>query len=236
VNPRHQTLGEEVLLFAHRGARAHAKENTIEAFLLAHEMGSTGLETDVWLTADGVPVLDHDGFVGSLLRRKPIAKVAHADLPDHIPTLDEFYSAVGTALTVSIDIKDPAAFEAVIQTARTAGAEERLWLCYPDISELAKFRQRTTSKLIYSTRLSKLNDGIERQAQRLSEAEIDGLNMHHSDWSPGFIATLHRFGCLALAWDAQFERQIAKLIDYGVDAIYSDHVDRMVATYREFRK
>ncbi|MDQ1372669.1 MAG: glycerophosphoryl diester phosphodiesterase, partial [Actinomycetota bacterium] len=47
--------------FAHRGARAHAPENTLEAFQLALKLGATGLESDVWLTHDGVPVLDHDG-------------------------------------------------------------------------------------------------------------------------------------------------------------------------------
>lgn len=49
--------------FAHRGARAYAPENTLEAFALALKLGADGLESDVWLTADGVPVLDHDGSV-----------------------------------------------------------------------------------------------------------------------------------------------------------------------------
>ena len=88
MTPRHKTLGGQAVLFAHRGARAHAKENTIEAFQLALQMGATGLETDIWLTSDQVPVLDHDGLVGSLLRRKPIAKILRAELPEHIPSLD----------------------------------------------------------------------------------------------------------------------------------------------------
>ena len=52
--------------FAHRGARAHAPENTIEAFTLALRLGATGLESDVWSTADGEAVLDHDGVIGGL--------------------------------------------------------------------------------------------------------------------------------------------------------------------------
>lgn len=233
--PRHGTLGSEAVLFAHRGARAHAPENTIDSFRLAIEMGATGLETDVWLTADGVPVIDHDGLVGSIIRRKPISKILRENLPAHIPTLADFYEAINPRFPVSIDVKDDAAFHAIIQAARAAQAEENLWLCHPSYAALGQHRQDTTAKLICSTRLSKLNEGLERHAQRLRDAEVDGLNMHHSDWSPGAIATIHRFGRMALAWDTQFERQIAKLIDYGIDALYSDHVDRMVATANQFR-
>ena len=49
------------VLFAHRGAKAHAPDNTLEAFELAVKLGATGLETDAWCTRDGEVVLDHDG-------------------------------------------------------------------------------------------------------------------------------------------------------------------------------
>ena len=61
------------IAFAHRGARAHAPENTLGAFTLALRLGATGLESDVWLTADGEAVLDHDGLAGGRLRRRRIA-------------------------------------------------------------------------------------------------------------------------------------------------------------------
>jgi glycerophosphoryl diester phosphodiesterase len=53
--------------------------------------------------------------------------------------------------------------------------------------------------------------------------------MHHSDWTGGLIATVHRFGLLAFGWDAQYERILDALLDSGIDAVYSDHVDRMCA-------
>ena len=55
------SLLDPPIAFAHRGARAQARENTMEAFDLAHKLGATGIETDVWRTADGRIVLDHDG-------------------------------------------------------------------------------------------------------------------------------------------------------------------------------
>ena len=48
------------LVIAHRGASADAPENTLAAFELAHCHGADGVEFDVRLAADGVPVCIHD--------------------------------------------------------------------------------------------------------------------------------------------------------------------------------
>ncbi|PHH80147.1 hypothetical protein CDD80_2685 [Ophiocordyceps camponoti-rufipedis] len=45
---------------AHRGAKAHAKENTLAAFRLAASSGAHAIETDARLSRDGVAVLAHD--------------------------------------------------------------------------------------------------------------------------------------------------------------------------------
>src|SRR5260370_36126998 len=97
------------ITFAHRGARAHAQENTLEAFRLALRLGATGLESDVWLTADGVPVLDHDGFARAGRRKRPIGELARVALPSHIPTLEDLYRAGGGAAELSLDGKDAGA-------------------------------------------------------------------------------------------------------------------------------
>ena len=50
-------------IFAHRGASKLAPENTMAAFELAYELGAEGIETDVHLTKDHVPVLIHDEHI-----------------------------------------------------------------------------------------------------------------------------------------------------------------------------
>ncbi|WP_080874308.1 glycerophosphodiester phosphodiesterase [Oceanobacillus timonensis] len=47
-------------IIAHRGASHYAPENSISAFELAYEMKADGIETDVQLTKDNIPVLFHD--------------------------------------------------------------------------------------------------------------------------------------------------------------------------------
>jgi glycerophosphoryl diester phosphodiesterase len=223
-------LRSQPIGFAHRGARAHARENTLEAFQLALRLGGTGLESDVWLTADGEAVLDHDGVVGRL-RRTPIARVARADLPGHIPTLRQLYEACGTGFELSLDIKDPAAVGEVIAVARDLGpeAESRLWLCHPDWQTVAGWRSLSPiAKLVDSTRLKAMRDGPERRAAELSDAGIDAVNLHHSDWTGGFVTLFHRFGVHTLAWDCQFDRVLDEMLDVGMDGVFSDHVDRMM--------
>jgi glycerophosphoryl diester phosphodiesterase len=48
------------LVVAHRGASTDAPENTLAAFELARQCGADGIEFDVRLAADGVPVVIHD--------------------------------------------------------------------------------------------------------------------------------------------------------------------------------
>ncbi len=221
------------IAFAHRGARAHAPENTLEAFRLALRLGATGLESDVWITADGEPVLDHDGIVKTAFRKRPIGDVPRAQLPAHIPTLAELYDVCGPNVPLSLDVKDPAAYDATVAVARSAGAEApgNLWLCDARWERLAEQRPAFADvRLIDSTRLKRLADGPERHAARLRAAGIDGINMHHTDWTLGLTTLFHRFDLFCFGWDAQHERILAALQTMEIDALYCDNVELMMAS------
>jgi glycerophosphoryl diester phosphodiesterase len=231
VPPSLRPLRDPPIGFAHRGASAHAPENTIEAFTLARRLGATGLESDAWRTADGEVVLDHDGVARVGLRRRPISQVPRSALPTTVPTLGELYEACGTDLEVSLDVRDPTAAEAVVAVARAAGGDAlgRLWLCSPDWEVAASWRALDPDvRLVDSTRLRRIKEGPERRAARLAETGVDALNMHWSDWTGGLTTLLHRFERYALAWDAQHPRQLDEVLSYGIDGVFSDHVDRMV--------
>jgi len=230
VSTRLPSLRNPPITFAHRGARAHAPENTLEAFTLGLRLGASGLESDVWLTADGVAVLDHDGVVGPALRRKAIASVNWADLPPHIPTLEQLYDECGTDYDLSLDVKDPAAAATVMAVARQAGgmARERLWLCHDDHDLLRSWKRSDEAvNAVDSTRLKRMGDGPEREASELSRSGIDAVNLHHSEWTGGLTTLFHRFEVLCFGWDAQHDRILNALFDMGIDAVYSDHTDRM---------
>lgn len=216
--------------FAHRGAKAYARENTLEAFSLALRLGASGLESDVWLTADGVPVLDHDGIVKGRLRSRAIRDVSRADLPGHIPTLEEFLAQTPDDVPISLDIKDEAAFLPVVNAyaRRRRNCESGLYLCHPDLDVLVRSRADTPGvTLVHSTRLARMKQGPERHASILREAGVGVVNMPYPDWTGGLVALFRRFGLRCFAWDCQHERQIAEVVRMGVDAVYSDWPDRL---------
>ncbi len=55
-----KTQSKRRLIIAHRGASGEAPENTISAFDLAFEQGADGIELDVRLSRDRIPVVIHD--------------------------------------------------------------------------------------------------------------------------------------------------------------------------------
>jgi glycerophosphoryl diester phosphodiesterase len=225
-----------VITFAHRGARLEAAENTIPAFRLALDAGTSGLETDVWCSADGEVVCAHDPVAGRGLRRRRIVSSTAADLAAAgVPRLADVYDELGTRFELSVDIKADDAAEPLLGVAAAYDALPRLWACTPDLELLRKLRGLNPHvKLVHSTHKRAISAPIERHAFELSEIGVDAMNMHHTEWTPGLVSLFHRFGVRAFAWDTQEVRHIRAVLKMGIDAVYCDRPNRMVATVSEW--
>ncbi len=69
------------LIIGHRGASAHAPENTLAAFQMAINAGADGIEFDVQLAMDGVPVVIHDPTLQRTgLRPEAVAHMTSGEL------------------------------------------------------------------------------------------------------------------------------------------------------------
>ena len=92
------------LIYGHRGARGERPENTIEGFLHAKSIGVDGIETDIALTADLIPVLHHDPGLpdGRLIRNLNFAGL------QGIPSLADALLAVDTDWLLEIKTYPPA--------------------------------------------------------------------------------------------------------------------------------
>jgi glycerophosphoryl diester phosphodiesterase len=236
LEPNRPSARVSPVTFAHRGARAEEPENTLRAFRRGLELGASGLESDARLSADGEVVLVHDAVVRDGLRRRRVAQSTAAQLEGWgVPRLADLYAEVGTDYELSLDLYDVAAGEPVLRVAEDAGAADRLWLCSGRLATLEQLASLgTAAHLVHSTKRSGLGSSAERHADRLVNLGVEVCNMRHLEWSAGLVGLFHRFDVLAFAWDVQEVRHLRAMLEMGVDGLYSDHVDRMVATVAEW--
>lgn len=109
-------------IYAHRGASAECPENTFSSFSRALEIGSYGIEFDVHLSRDGIPVVIHDATLDRTTTGS--GNIASFDLADlqkldagngeTIPTLQEVLELVAGRVHVDIEVKAGAAADAVL--------------------------------------------------------------------------------------------------------------------------
>ena len=214
--------------FAHRGMRHLAPDNSLAGYRLALAAGATALEGDVWPSADGRAILDHDGVVGGGLRHRPVPELTRAEMPG-LDSLDELYAACGADFELSLDIKHEGALDPTLAAAREAGALERLWLCHPNWEVVASWKERAgPARLVDSTRFKKITEGLSERLDRLAGAGVSALNMPYPDWTAESVAECRDRGILALAWHAHTPELIRAMVDLGVDGIFSDDVEAMV--------
>lgn len=206
----------------------------VERLAALVERGAPGVAVDVWLSADRVPVIDPTGRVRGRLRRRALSKVSAVELDPAIPLLSDLYPTVGTDLAISVDVRDPDAFEPIVDAARAVDAEEQLWLCHPSVATLTSWRPRTTARLINTATYLGIDGGLERRAAELEQRNIDGLRLPHRDWTGGRVTMLHRFARLALGDGVVYDRETAAIIDAGADGVYSRRIEPMVAIMAEF--
>ncbi len=108
------------LVIAHRGASRRRPENTLAAFDEALRQGCDGIELDVQLSRDGVPVVFHDKTLARAgAGRKRVAGLDLAELRgldagarfdaaysgQHIPTLEEVLRRYGRRTRLLVEIK-----------------------------------------------------------------------------------------------------------------------------------
>jgi glycerophosphoryl diester phosphodiesterase len=106
------------LVIGHRGASAHRRENTVDAFVHAAELGADWVELDVRATADGALAVHHDPLLPD---GRAVAEVRAADLPGHVPLLDAALDACGP-MGVNVEVKE-APEAPVVAAVREWGGE-----------------------------------------------------------------------------------------------------------------
>ena len=97
------------LIIAHRGASAVAPENTIAAFQAAIDSGADGIEFDVRLSRDGVPVVIHDETLYRTHRiRRRVGEMTLEELNNvDVPSVEQLFELFeSNKLILYLELKD----------------------------------------------------------------------------------------------------------------------------------
>lgn len=232
VATRLPSLLDRAILFATHNGRFADVDQARDALVNALARGATGLQANAWLTADGDVVIDRTGLRRRLPRRR-IRDATRAEVADRLRVADML--DVALAAQVRLAVEDPEAVEPVAALARDRGVADRLWLAHEDLETLAAWRDLAPDvRLVNATTVGALPFGPERRAAELAAARVDAIALPETDWTGGHVALFHRFDVLAFADGAEYERQLARVIDIGIDAVSADHADRMAAVAATF--
>jgi glycerophosphoryl diester phosphodiesterase len=229
-------------VFAHRGLALDVTENTLLAFERALAAGATHLETDVQLSRDGQPVVSHDpvlrrpGGISVRIDEAPLARLQQIDLGQGqaMPSLAEALEAFPGAL-FNIDIKAPAAAEAVATTVRDAGAVDRVLLT--SFSDRTRIRAVSLLPGVASSPgVARLRiavpavragwrQAVARALRGCVAVQVPERARGLRIVTPAFIDAMHRAGVEVHVWTVNEPADMARLLDWGVDGLVTDRCD-----------
>jgi len=240
---------ERPLIFGHRGACHAAPQNTLAAFRRAAEMGADGVELDVHLTVEGIPVVIHDERVDATTDGS--GRVAELTLPqikeldagarfdvafagERVPTLEEVLAEVGQRLIINIELKPSTRGsggleEAVVAVVRRMGMLERVWFSSFKPYALYWIRQQEPSVpcgLLYSP----LTFGSRLLAPVTPH---EALHPHHSLVRESLVRRAHRRGLRVVTWTVDDEDKAKRFAEWGVDVIITNEPERLLALWSE---
>jgi len=218
------------LIIGHRGAGADAPENTLAAFALALEQNADGIEFDVQLSADGVPVIIHDDTVDRTCNGTGrVTEMTLAELQaltienEHaIPTLDEVFETLGRRTLYNIELKvlgvnDGGLAAAVADRIEGHGLGDRVI-----VSCFSPFVLREARRnLVRSIPVAHLRQHrLMRLAHTLVRAEAD--HPDHTLVDEAMMTWARRRGLRVNVWTVDDPAEAQRLIGLGVNGLITN--------------
>lgn len=230
------------LIYAHRGARREAAENTQSAFAKALTYAIDGIETDIQSSRDGVAVLWHDddmkklGLPGKRIDDFEYEQLQTMDFAVHfsgaakenVMRLQDFVAAYHARCRLLLEIKrypgEPEERQQakVGQTLATAGAaSERILASSFDLDSLI-YAHRIAPDFPLVLNLEAEHDPGFAQRALIGQPWLSGLCVHISTLDEGMVGVVRERGKMIAVYTCNSEEQIRRALRLGVDILISD--------------
>jgi len=229
------------VIFAHRGACAHAPENTLAAFELALTQQADAIELDVKLSSDGYVVVHHDPTLDRTtdgkgrLKEKTLAELRKLDAGsffsekftgEKIPTLEEVFEVVGKRTFINIELtnyKTPR--DQLVETVCMLVKKHKMQKRVIFSSFLASNLSKARSYLPEVPRgFLALNGFLGSWARSFGFVfgKYQALHPFVKDTTQQEVLRVHRLNRRIHVWTVNDERDMRRLFGWGVDGIFTD--------------
>lgn len=217
----------------HRGAAGLAPPNTLRSIQTAINLGCRWVEIDIW-SIENQPVVFHDrrlerltGATG-LLENQTLESLAKLQIEasEPIPLLRDVFAVCGSSTGINIELKGPDSAAALKQFLSSFSG------ILPDIIVSSFDHQQLDEMRAYSStiRLGVLIYGY--SAHFIPYAKMIGAaSIHFSiDFlQKRYVDEAHAAGMKALVYTVNHEDDIRLMQQLGVDGVFSDYPDRVLA-------
>ncbi len=219
-----------MIVIGHRGAKGLAPENTIASLLAGIENGVNGVEFDIRITADGIPVLAHNETIHDDSKTAMIVRISTLkqlrERNPNVCTLEEALLAIDRRVQALIELKpgeDPTPVVAIIRQFLDGG-----WA--PTDFCFLSFKYSILKKLHAALPDIPIivNEGwsairATSRARRLGTKQID----MRSWWLwPGVIRSLSSSGYQLYTYTLNNPTQARRWERYGLYGVVTDLPDR----------
>ena len=227
------------LVIGHAAAAGEAPANTLAGVSRSLAARAEGMEIDVQLSADGIPVLMHDLTVDRTTNlRGRVHDLRYADLQDadagegeHVPSLDEVLRLVAGRLTVMCELKvdhdsgatDTGLVEAVttVVAAHNAEAWTAMHSFDPEIvAEARKRAPRISAAIIAGAQDA---PGFERYLAGVVKRGAQALSLEHRCITREYVIRAKQRQLSLFAWTADSPDDWRHLIAVGIDGIITNY-------------
>lgn len=234
-------------IIGHRGAAAYAPENTLASFDKALALGCRFIEFDVMCSADGEPFVIHDhrlkrttdgrGDVGlvdsSYLQSLDAGSwFSRRFKGEHIPHFKEVLKWLSFSdMQANVEIKPYPGKEE--QTAIAIMSHiNRYWPHGKNVPLVSSFSW--DALLLCRTLAPEMPLGLllhvwdEQWLQKAKQLECFSMHFNHRVLTKERVKEIKAEGYVLCAYTVNRKRLANKLLDWGVDAIFSDYPDLLV--------
>lgn len=225
-------------VIGHRGAMGYEPENTLLAFYKAVEMGATAIELDVYLVRDKLIVF-HDKRLNRTTNGKGSIynmsveelRRLNAGKGEKIPFLEEVIESMPDNILINIELKGKGTAIPVAELLNRYPHKHFVVSSFKRL-ELKKFQQVSDISLGILFNYRPLS--FKRLVKSFPKAIA--FNPSLKSVNSAMVADIHKFGYQVWVWTVNEVRDMERMKQLGVDAIFSDYPDRIQKLSREEKR